>query len=461
MSVKNNWAVSVVALAVSAGWALPAQAQATDSAAVLQELRDMRARMETMAQRIDTLEAELAAANAKAEAATQVAQSVSATAAQDAAGKAQSAKVAWKGAPQLSTDDGWSFKVRGRINLDAGFVNAPDSTGRVDGFGSEVRRARLGVEGTIPGGFGYKFEAGLPNNDLELADAFVTYSDKGLTIAIGHQNTFQSLEELSSSLHTSFIERAAFTDAFGFERRVGASVQYHTGDLMLQGGLFSDNVSSLPNRNFSADGRVVYMPKLGDTQLHLGGSLHYADLAGQNATVRYRQRPFAHFTSDRFIDTSAFSASSERGIGLEAAMIAGRFHAAGESFWQKVRRSGFADPTFFGGYVELGYFLTPGDSRGYKEGQFDRVKPARGFDKGGIGAIQVNARYDYLDLSDAGIVGGRQKGYQFSVIWSQTAYTKLTLNYARLLYEDAVYPAAGGDRSYGVDAVAMRAQVDF
>lgn len=461
--MKKFQAASALAVAVSIGWALPAQAQVRDSAAVLQELQDMRARMDAMAQRIDTLQAELAAANAKAESATQVAQSAtaSATAAQKAAEKAPPVKVAWKGAPQLSTDDGWSFKVRGRINLDAGFIDSPDSTGRADGFGSEVRRARLGVEGTIPGGFGYKFEAGLPSNDLELADAFLTYTDKGLTVTVGHHNNFQSLEELSSSLHTSFIERAAFTDAFGFERRLGASVQYIAGDVLLQGGVFSDNVTSLPNKNFSADARAVYMPKLGETQLHLGGSFHYAKLAEDDSTVRYRQRPFAHFTDERFIDTRTFSATSERGIGVEGAVIAGPFHAATEGYWQTVRRSGFADPTFFGGYVEVGYFLTPGDSRGYKEGMFDRVKPANGFDKGGIGAIQVNARYDYLDLSDAGLVGGKQRGYQFSVIWSQTAYTKLALNYGRLQYSDAVHATATGDRSYGVDVVAMRAQVDF
>lgn len=453
--------ISTALLGLS-GLIAPAPASAADPAAVQQELAAMRAQMEAMARRIDSLEAELATAKASAESAGREAQAAAqtASAAQAAAAKAPPIQVAWKGAPEIKGENGWSFKVRGRVNLDAGFWDAPDSTGRPDGFSSEVRRARIGVDGTIPGGFGYKMEAGLPNNDLELADAVVTYTDKHLTVTLGHHNTFQSLEELSSSLHTSFIERAAFTDAFVFERRLGASLQYHAGDVLLQGGVFSDNVSSLPGKNYSVDGRAVYMPKLGDTQLHLGGSLHYAKLAG-DSTLRYRQRPFVHFTSERPIDTGSFSADAERGLGLEAAVIAGRFHAASEGHWQKVSRSGFADPTFFGGYFELGYFLTAGDSRGYKDGQFDRVKPAKGFDKGGIGAIQLNARYDYLDLNDAGLVGGRQQGYQFSVIWSQTAYTKLMLNYAHMLYDDAVHPAAADDDSYGVDVLAMRAQVDF
>jgi phosphate-selective porin OprO and OprP len=119
------------------------------------------------------------------------------------------------------------------------------------------------------------------------------------------------------------------------------------------------------------------------------------------------------------------------------------------------------DPTFFGGYAEVGYFLTGGDKRGYKSGTFDRVKPANPVEEGGIGAIQVNLRYDYLDLIDAGIVGGKQNGYGVSLIWTPTDYTRLMVNYGRMDYKNAVHPAAGGDTSYGVDAFGVRAQLDF
>lgn len=454
--------ISAVALAVSAGWALPNQASAAQAATVQEELAAMRAQMAAMASRIDQLEGELEQAKSQAAQATETAQSATevASAAQAAAAKESPVKVTWKGGAQIEGKDGWKFKLGGRVNIDAGWDFAPDSTGRVDGFGSEVRRARLRAEGSMPGGVGYKIEADFAGSTTVLTDAFVDYKDKGLTVTIGQHNTFQGFEELSSSLHTSFMERAAFTDAFVFERRVGASVQYHTGDLLVQAGLFTDNTAAAPNKNWSVDTRVVYMPKLGDAQLHLGGSFHYAHYE-DGMTVRYRQRPFEHFTSERYIDTRSFEAKSERGIGLESAIISGRFHAAGEAFWQKVGRTGFADPTFFGGYVEAGFFLTEGDTRGYKDGVYDRVKPHKGFDKGGIGAIEINARYDHLDLSDAGIVGGTQKGYQFSLNWSQTAYTKLMFDYSHLQYEDAIYPTATGDRSYAVDVIAMRAQIDF
>lgn len=465
------------AAAFVAACAVPAPAFAASPDSLEGEIAAMRAQMQAMAARIDALEAELAEAKDAAATAGEAADDARRTAQAAADGVAAQAaatppaasapapagsplQVSWKGAPQFESDDGWKFKLGGRVNLDAGVSMAPDSTGREDGFGSEIRRARLRVEGSIPGGLGYKLEADFATPTVVVTDAFVTYEDKGLTFTLGQHNTFQGFEELSSSLHTSFMERAAFTDAFNFERRIGVSVQYHGGDLLLQGGLFSDNSLAVPNRNWSLDARAAYMPKLGGMQLHLGGSVHYADLQAESS-VRYRQRPFEHFTSNRYIDTGTFSAESERGIGTEAALFSGAFHAAAETYWQTVRRRGFADPTFFGGYVEMGYFLTPGDKRPYKDGVYGRVKPKRDFADGGIGAIEFNVRYDRLDLSDAGIIGGEQDGYEFSLIWSQTAYTKLMLNYAHLDYSDAIAEKSNGDRDYGVDVIALRAQVDF
>ncbi len=458
--MTSRYLSSALALTVAAGWALPAQAQAGDAAAIQQELAAMREQMQSMAARIDTLQSQLEAARADVAEANEAAGNAVKVA--TAAAENPPVKVGWKGAPKLTGKGGWSFKPRGRLQYDAGFTSAPEATGRSDGFGSEARRARLGIEGDIPGGFGYKFEVDLAGSDVEVTDAVLTYKDDGLKIAIGQQNNFQGLEELSTSRFTSFIERAAFSDAFGFERRVGISAQYITGDVMVQGGLFSDNMADLSNKSWSADGRVVFMPKMNDAQLHLGGSIHYSELKDASDTVRYRQRPFVHFTSNRFINTDAFSAESELGLGVEAAGIFGPFHAAAEGYWQKVSRPGMlADPTFFGGYVEAGYFLTGGDKRGYKKGVFGRVKPQNPVGEGGIGAFQVNVRYDYLDLTDAGIVGGTQNAYQVSLIWTPTDYTRFMLNYGRQMYDDAYYPAAGGDTSYGVDAFGMRAQVDF
>ena len=438
--------LSLMAAALSCTMSTPLLAQ--DVTLPADELAAMRAQLAAMNARIDQLEGELAATKAEAAEAGQVVDAP--------APAADSEPVS-----TLAKSDGWSFKPRGRLMFDAGFTNAPDSTGASDGFGNEVRRARLGASGDMPGGFGYKFEVDFAGNEISVADAILSYENGPIEIAIGQHNNFQSLEELTSSLHTTFIERAAFTDAFGFERRLGASITYARGDVLAQAGVFTDNLEDTDSKNRGADARIVFMPKAGDTQLHFGGSFHYNDLDDPAAQLRYRQRPLVHFTSQRFIDTRSMGADSETGYGLEAAAIAGRFHAAAEGYWQSVDMPGVADdPTFFGGYFEAGVFLTD-DTRGYKGGKFDRTKPSSPVGEGGIGSVQFTLRYDHLDLNDAGILGGRQAGYFAALVWKPTDYTALMLNYGRLQYTDAILPTASGDTSYGVDAIGMRAQIDF
>ena len=445
--------LSVLAAAMSCTIATPVFAQDAKPTAE-EELATMRAQLQALVTRIDQLEGELAETKAQ-------------NTAQDAVIAANS-EAANTPAPEpapaetLKKKDGWSFKPRGRLMFDAGTTNAPDSVGADDGFGNEVRRARLGASGDLPGGFGYKVEFDIAGDEIDVNDAYFSYETGNVEIAIGQHNNFQSLDELSSSLHSSFIERAAFTDAFGFERRIGASVTISEGIFLGQAGVFTDNFADTGTDNRSIDGRLVVMPKVGDAQLHFGGSLHLNELGEDDATVRYRQRPFVHFTSTRFVNTGNLDAESEFGAGLEAAVIAGPFHAAAEGYWQNVdMRMDVANPTFFGGYVEAGYFLTKGDSRGYKDGKFDRVKPANPLGEGGFGSLQFNLRYDYLDLNDAGILGGIQNGYQASLIWKPASNTAFSVNYGRMEYTDAVLATDTGNTDYGVDAFGVRAQVDF
>jgi phosphate-selective porin OprO and OprP len=373
-------------------------------------------------------------------------------------------EIKFKGAPEISTSDGWSFKPRGRIQFDAATVSAPASiVNDGKGFSNEMRRARLGVEGTIPGGFGYKFELDFAEGGAEFTDAFLSYKDGGLTITAGQHNNFQSLEELTSSNETSFIERSAFTDAFGFERRAGLSVQYKAGAFIGQMGVFTDDFSALTNDGndtIGYDGRAVFMPKFGETQAHFGASYHWRDLGDTLTSARYRQRPLVHSTDIRFIDTGTLAgAKSESSYGVEAALISGRFHAAAEGHWQKLNRTGFADPSFFGGSIEAGVFLTA-DKREYKDGVFKAIKVKNPVGKNGFGALQFNVRYDYLDLIDAGIIGGIQNSYQASIIWTPIDYVRFMLNYGKLSYTDAAI-AAAGDRDYQVDVLGARAQISF
>ncbi|MBV1690940.1 OprO/OprP family phosphate-selective porin [Novosphingobium sp. G106] len=470
--MSNARLVSASALVVALGWALPAQAQSADNAAVQQELATMRAQMQRMAERIDSLEAQLNAANAKADAATQAAASATsaATTATAAAAKAPPVKVNWKGAPEIvSADGGWSFKPRGRIQTDIGGISAPKglTAGANDnshlGVSSELRRFYLGFDGTMPGGFGYRFEADLAASSVNLTDVYLFYKPTAnLTLTVGQHKPFWGLDELTSDLLTSQMERTSFSSAFNFERRLGVSGTYANDKVVIQAGVFTDDLASLnadTAKNWSVDGRIVFMPKLGDGTLHIGASAHYRDLNGSTTSVRYSTRPFLHTTDARLVDTGSFVATGERNFGAELAYISGRFHATAEGHMLTSLRPGLPDPTFWGGYAEVGLLLTD-DETAYKAGVYDRIKPKHPVGDGGLGAFQINARYDTIDLTDAGLNGGRQQIAALSLIWIPMDYVRFIANYGHIWLNGAAVKAAG-DPNYSADAFGMRAQLDF
>jgi phosphate-selective porin OprO and OprP len=383
-----------------------------------------------------------------------------------AAEKKGNTEIKWKGAPEMDGEGGWTFKPRGRIQVDVAAVNAPNSIVLPTpslGMATEFRRLYIGADGTLPGGFGYRVEADLANSSVALTDAWITYKTGKATVTLGQQKTFSGLEEMTSDLFTSFQERAAFNSAFNFERRVGLSVAYADKDILVQGGVFSANAADLnsdSNNSYSVDGRIVFSPKIGKGQLHLGASAHMREFNDGLAATRYRARPFVHTTDVRFADTKAIAATGEYSFGLEAAYINGPFHATIEGHQVTAKRTGFANPSFQGGYAEAGMFLTKGDTIGYKGGAYDRIKPANPINKGGLGALLLNGRYDYLDLNDAGVLGGQQSTYGASLIWIPMDYIRFIVNYGHVELRDAAI-AAGTDRNYGVDSFGVRGQLDF
>ena len=447
--------------------------------------------------------------------------------------KTQQAKVtpSWKGAPQFEDKDaGWSFKPRGRIQYDVGHVSNPGDAiaTRNLGFNTRARRIRLGVEGTIPGGFGYKAEADFANGSVGFGDVVMTYAPSGkpYNFIIGNHETWNGLEQISSSRFLSFMERAAFDDAFINTRRIGisAGLANSANTMRFNAGLFAAHSidASFANDGWIGAARAVYSPMMGSNQLHFGANYQHREFESNNGATastsqgapstnqlaRYRARPFSQTTDVRFVDTGNFAAGSDDIFGLEFAGIFKSLHIAAEGQLLRANalRSGesFADPldrfptatalvpggnpSFWGGYLEAGYFLT-GETRGYKNGTWDRTKVLKPFSKGGWGAVQLNGRIDYLDLNSSQLHngfnnnfttgvstpsvnfgrGGEQLGFLGSLIWIPEDWMRFYLQYARsqisggpsaAVVEPTSTPRLD-ERSYGVDSVTARAQIDF
>lgn len=445
-----------VTAAALAALPIPAQAQQTgeDVAALKAEVARLRGELQRLEARLDAVDGkDVEPAPAPAPVATAPATAAPATTM--AAAQPPAAEPV-----RLPT-----IKVRGRLQLDTNYVSRPhDSPAPTLGWSADVRRAFIGVEGIFGGGFGYRLEADVAAGPVQFTDTWLTYQDGPLTVTLGNHKTFASLDEITSDLETSLLERAAFTQAFGFERRLGLSATYGKGDVQVSAGIFADDPDTLgsgkTDDSFSLDGRLVYMPKLGDTQLHLAGSLHHRELQGLLAPLQYRARPGARTTDMRFVDTGQFSGEAETGYGLEFAAIRGPFHFASEAFWQNVTRQNLADPTFFGAYGEIGYVFAGARTRSYSKGAFGSIKPTRGLDKGGSGAWQANLRYDWLDLNSTGVRGGTQRTLGASLVWVPVEHVKFLANYLHLRVEDTPVLIGPYD-DYAVDVFGVRAQYDF
>ncbi len=453
------------------------------------------AEIEALRAEVAALKAQLADLSAKVEKAASAPAPAPVAATDKKADAKPAPEISFKGAPEIKTADGWSFKPRGRLHYDAGTVTTPGAYGvnRNLGFASRVRRVRLGMEGTVPGNFGYKIEADFANGGVAFGDVWFTYNPKNAPIIVRAGNfELNNLEQISSSNFVTFIERSAFNEAFINARRLGAALTVFNKDDSLRAdiGLFAGHAidSSIDNNGWIGAARLVYAPKALDGQLHFGLNYQYRDFASNNGGVanasvgsastnqlaRYRARPNTQLTDVRFVDTGSFAASSDQILGLELAGIWKGFYATGEAQWLKAKGYDAGDiatgldafsggnvavvptsnPSYFGGHAEIGYFLT-GETRGYGKGIWNRTKVLKPVGKGGFGALQIAGRLDYLDLDDASLKngltnnfatgatslaalnsrlgrGGTQTGYLFALNWLPNDYVRFMLNYGRI-----------------------------
>ena len=453
----------------------------------------------------------------------------------------------WKGAPAFSDPDtGWSFKPKGVLQFDAGYVSlpggvrgtvsVPGAAGTIGasnlntnnlGWGMRARRLIFGVEGSAPAGFGYKFELELSNGGVQYEDLILTWqkANSPLLATIGYHYPLQSLEQLTSNRFTSFVERAGMTDAFGYGRRLGLSLAYNStkAPFSLAAGIWGRDIATPAVSNITTNGnqfgdnswqastRIVYAPWIGPMQAHFGVNFQYRTNSSDTQSSRYRMRPYTQITDQRFVDTGRIAAKGDEILGGELAGVWKSFHFAGEYQYVWVRglndttinlggnnavnvggapnaaaRFAQKDPHFNSWYAEVGYFLT-GETRGYKGFKWDRTKVLHPIDQGGMGAWQINGRIDRTDLSDVVgsgpitqasayanssnyINGGKQTGYEASLIWLPTDYVKFVAQYSRTHVQGGPLAVSALtdptlttnlEQTFNVDTMVVRAQLDF
>jgi len=339
---------------------------------------------------------------------------------------------------------------------------------------------RLGVSGKYGDNLKYKLEAQTDSTgEVTVEDAYMQWAPTGgdLSFKAGQFRTPNSLDNETSSRFGSTYERAAFTSAFGFDRRLGVAAEIGNEKYRLTAGAFSENLNANGQKEgFALAARGTVSPKLGENgQLHLGASVRYRDIGDSQGDIRYAQRPFAHIPG-RILSTGGI-ARKDKFVGAEGAAIMGPVFVAGEYARTFIQCSAAAqialtcvgDPSVDGGYAEAGVFF--GGKKGYKDGKFDRPSVDNPVTKGGSGAFAFTARFDTLDLDATGVDGGSFNSYILGAEWWPTKYTRVGVNLFKV-DADLGSSTSGLDPAFAglvtaltpgedVKGAVIRAQFDF
>ena len=411
-----------------------------------QNMQEIQAQIDQMQATIKALQKQVQDAKAQASAAQ--------TTADSAKGSDLDLKVKWKGAPELSSGDGkFKMKVRGRVEVD---YNKADQDTRITSFpdvtATELRRARLGIEGIICYDWKYVFEVDFANDVVRVKDAYLQYqgfkvADNPLLFRVGNFKTFNTFEEEQSDRFLDTLERAAFINAWDIDRQIGAAIMYYSDHFGLAGGIFGQ-------RDGGVADQALFPGFTGDEDLTFAGRVFAAPINRElngvtqvlffGASVRNRQagddQPFFQYGNDaRAADLHLTNAPVRTGSigdedtfwGLEAATLWGPFALQGEYAQIDVNLPGGAliranppatgllatapnpfvtpqavrnvpDPTFTGWYVEGSWFF--GGHKTYEEeGRWGRPKIDNPMfhGSGGWGGWQVVGKFDVLDQSDS------------------------------------------------------------
>ena len=365
------------------------------------------------------------------------------------------------------TNEGeFKLQVGGRIMADAAFYDEDNVD--LDGEnGTEFRRARLFVAGTMFHDWDWKAQYDFAGNDAEIKDAYIRYTGFGpAKITLGQFKQPFSLEELTSSKYITFMERSMATNAFSTSRRIGLGAngagENWTWAASVYGREEGDDTDG--DEGYGAGARLTWAPWNEKTQvLHLGGSAAWED--PNDNDVRFRARPESHITSTRMVDTGNFpDPDTFAKYGIEAATVLGPFSLQGEYMLVQAQddTSGVSDPDFQGGYIYGSWFLT-GESRNYQKGKFGRVSPKNPVGKGGIGAWELAARYSTIDLNDGDFKGGEEDNITVGLNWYANKYIRFMANYV-ITDTDPTSQDIQDDQGENDDELGvfqLRAQIDF
>jgi phosphate-selective porin OprO/OprP len=382
--------------------------------------------------------------------------------------------------------------------------------------GTDFRRARLGVDGTVFGDWDYRFLLDFGGSGVEntgqVYETWVMYTGfKPLRVRVGAFPPTIGLEDSASTGGMPFMERTAIQDmARGFaagDTRLAGQL-YGWGDHWLVSAAVTGRTIGVINTGTAAAvpqtfgdplgfvGRIAVSPFHGDDWLvHLGAHGSWlarpANTGGPAAnglvpitayTVAFSNTQQLRVDGTKLINTGNIAAHHAYTAGAEFALQKGPFLVQSEYERIGVDRSDIAsNPGFNGWYVE-GLWTLTGEPRVYnrQSAAFDAPIPVHPFDfrNGSLGAWEFGVRYADTDLNYRqgaagfapgadGIRGGEEQNVSVDLNWYPNAVVKFMLDYEhvrilRLSPNAVVFQTpTGAQIGQSYDAIGVRSQFAF
>ncbi len=266
-------------------------------------------------------------------------------------------------------------KFSGQIALDRAWIDGDDANTK----GSEIRRARLSLKGKVTPKLEYEIEYSFTGKN-HWKDVNMDYQAlNGLGIQVGNIKEPMGLEALNSSRNASFMERSV-VNTFMQKRKLGIVVQGHYVDGKHHGtltfGIFGKSLDKLLAKKedgTSIIGRITYaLVHSKDSLIHIGASVGRTKY--HSKSIKYSTDAGSHLYKDSLIKSKIKNVTKTKRVGLETAVVNGRFSFQGEYVALKAfnKKDSY---NFDGWYGQVSFFLT-GEHRNYKvkTAKFSRTK---------------------------------------------------------------------------------------
>ncbi|WP_300574578.1 porin [Phenylobacterium sp.] len=319
--------------------------------------------------------------------------------------------------------------LRGRAQFDALVYNNDEGS---QSTGTEVRRFRLGAKGDLSERLSYVAEADFGGAEVSLQDVTLTYElADGRVISAGHFKPPITMDELTSSNETLFLERSAYASTFAPGRRLGVAASAWGEHWGVSGGLFGEaedgDLDTEREEAWLAAVRGYVDLLSGDPALHLGLSAYHTAMPARGPGVWLRVRPETG-RAPRLLDTGAFIADEGTFAGVEIGYGDGPLTLQAEGGGVDYAGA-ISGPDFHGWSAQAAWRWT-GEPRPYdiEGGVFGRIRPTNPLGQGGMGALETGVRFTYLDLGDETVDGGEMTTYGVVVNWLPITRLRLSAN---------------------------------